>query len=188
MSRKYILILGGARSGKSHFAQDLASQMGEKVLFVATAPAMDEEMRQRINNHQKNRPKSWHTLESLTGIGRKIEEHDRDVQVVLIDCMTLLINNCFEKCNCGHDAEELDEGLINRVVKREVEELLECVDKLDVSFIIVSNEVGTGLVPISRLGRTYRDLLGNTNQELARHADQVYLMTAGIPLQIKPQP
>ena len=188
MSRKCILILGGARSGKSHFAQDLASQMGKKVLFVATAPAMDEEMKQRIKNHQNNRPKSWRTLESLTGIGRKIEEHGREVQVVLIDCMTLLINNCFEKCNCGHDAEEFDEGLLNRIVKREVEELLECVDKLDVIFIIVSNEVGTGLVPISRLGRTYRDLLGNTNRELARHADQVYLMTAGIPMQIKPQP
>jgi len=186
MSKKCILILGGARSGKSSFAQHLASQLGEKVLFVATAAGLDEEMKRRIEEHQKGRPKSWRTLESLTGVGKSIAEHGRDAQVVIVDCVTLLINNVFEECKSSLGLQEVDEDLLEKRVTAEMQELIACIGKLDASFVIVSNEVGTGLVPVTMVGRTYRDLLGKANQELARRSDQVYLMIAAIPIRMKP--
>lgn len=186
MSKKCILILGGARSGKSSFAQHLASQLGEKVLFVATAAGLDEEMKRRIEEHQKGRPKSWRTLESLTGVGKSIAEHGRDAQVVIVDCVTLLINNVFEECKSSLGLEEVDEDLLEKRVTAEMQELIACIGKLDASFVIVSNEVGSGLVPVTMVGRTYRDLLGKANQELARRSDQVYLMIAAIPIRMKP--
>ncbi len=170
-----ILILGGARSGKSRFAQELASQFGEEVLFVATGSPLDEEMRQRIEEHRKNRPGSWRTLEVSTNAGKKIADSGK--QVVVLDCITLLINNVIEE----HNGEN-PKGWVSR----EIEELIECIDKIDGTFIIVSNEVGMGIVPASKLGRTYRDLLGWANQELAKCADEVYLMIAGIKIKIKP--
>jgi len=186
MSKKCILILGGARSGKSSFAQHLASQLGEKVLFVATAAGLDEEMKRRIEEHQKGRPKSWRTLESLTGVGKSIAEHGRDAQVVIVDCVTLLINNVFEECKSSLGLQEVDEDLLEKRVTAEMQELIACIGKLDASFVIVSNEVGSGLVPVTMVGRTYRDLLGKANQELARRSDQVYLMIAAIPIRMKP--
>ncbi len=178
-----ILIIGGARSGKSRFAQELALKLGGPVLFVATGVAGDQEMRQRIEEHRKQRPATWSTLEVTTNIGRQIGQDISGAQVVIVDCITLLVNNILDSHQTG---EEIDVSLIEHKVTAEIGELVECIDNAAASFIIVTNEVGTGLVPANRVGRLYRDLLGRANQMLAQCADEVYLMVAGIPVPIKP--
>ncbi len=177
---KSTLITGGARSGKSQFAQELALKSGGDVLFVATAEAGDEEMKKRIEAHRKARPSTWQTLEVTTHVGRRIALNIRQVQTVIIDCVTLLINNIFQR----HD-EAVEAALIEEEVTAEINELVYCIEQSDARFIIVSNEVGLGLVPADKVSRLYRDLLGRVNQVLARHSDQVYLMVAGVPVAIK---
>ena len=177
---KSTLITGGARSGKSQFAQELALKSGGGVLFVATAEAGDEEMKKRIEAHRKARPSTWQTLEVTTHVGRRIALNIRQVQTVIIDCITLLINNIFQR----HD-ESVESALIEEEVMAEINELVYCIEQSDARFIIVSNEVGLGLVPADKVSRLYRDLLGKVNQVLAQHADQVYLMVAGVPVAIK---
>ena len=178
---KTTLIIGGARSGKSSFAQQLASKLGKPVLFVATAVAGDEEMKRRIEEHQRMRPSSWSTLEATKHVGTQIEQNLGKAQVVIVDCITLLINNIFNQYD-----DQVDTLLIEKEVADEIDELVNCINQLDTNFIIVTNEVGTGLVPANVVGRLYRDLLGKVNQTLAECASKVYLMVAGIPLQIKP--
>ena len=180
MSKKCIFILGGARSSKSQFAQDLAGKLGRKVLFVATGEALDEEMQARITEHKKNRPKSWRTLEATTNIGKQIEKQANDAHVIIIDCLTLLISNLL--------GDNPDYANAEIKVLSEIKQLVACMDKLNATFIVVSNEVGMGLVPDNKTGRIYRDLLGKVNQHIAQHADEVYLMVAGIPVCVKKEP
>lgn len=172
------LILGGVRSGKSRFAQQLATELGERVLFIATGVPMDEEMRRRIELHQKARPKTWRTLETPTGVAKAIGEHIKDADVVVLDCLTFLVSNLMDNV---HETEELE--ALEKEITGELSELLE--QKKSASLIIVSNEVGMGVVPAYPLGRAYRDLLGRANQFIAQRADRVYLMIAGIPLELK---
>ena len=184
---KSILIIGGARSGKSRFAQELALKLGESVLFVATATAGDEEMQHRIEEHQRARPATWTTLEVTTHIARQIEQKIGEAQVVIIDCITLLVNNVFSQYT-DQTSEQIDAPLIEKKITSEIDELVDCIHHIGASFIVVTNEVGTGLVPANRVGRLYRDLLGKANQLLAQRVDQVYLMVAGLPVPIKPSP
>lgn len=179
MAKQIILLLGGARSGKSHYAQQLAMELGGKALFVATGEALDEEMQARIAEHKKDRPQNWRTLEISTGIGNGIEKGIGDAGVVIIDCLTLLISNLL------HDEPDYPEA--EKRVTSEINELIAVMDRLNASFIIVSNEVGMGIVPDNKLGRIYRDLLGKANQLLASHATEVYLMVACLPVQVKGQ-
>jgi len=175
------------------------------VLFVATAEAGDEEMRQRIKHHQKARPATWSTLEATTHIGSQITQRPATwstleatthigsqitqrlggAKVVIVDCITLLVNNTFGQYS-HQSGEQIDAPLIEKNLTAEINELVECIDQVDASFIIVTNEVGLGLVPANTVGRLYRDLLGRANQVLAQRADEVYLMVAGLPVLIKP--
>jgi len=175
-----ILIIGGARSGKSYFALELALKLGEPVLFVATAVAGDEEMRQRIEEHQRARPLVWSTLEVTTHVGSQISQKIGDAQVVIVDCITLLVNNILSQYS-----HQTGVPLIEQKLTSEINELIECINHTDASFIIVTNEVGMGLVPANRVGRLYRDLLGKANQLLAQQVDEIYLMVAGLPVPIK---
>lgn len=179
-----ILIIGGARSGKSRFAQEMALKLGGPVLFVATAVAGDEEMRRRIEEHRRARPASWVTLEVATQAGNHIARAAGDASVVVVDCITLLVSNVLGQY--GGDVEHTDAALIEAEVDREIGELVACMERVSASFIMVANEVGLGLVPANPLGRLYRDLLGKVNQLLVQRADEVYLMVAGLPLRIKP--
>ena len=179
MERKSIFILGGARSGKSHFAQELAQTMSKKVLFVATAEPLDKEMKERIEEHKKNRPTHWQTLEIPANLGREIKEHIKDAEVVIVDCLSLLLSNLLTRQG-NNDYPDLEQR-----VEGEIKGLIQCMEESKANFIIVSNEVGMGLVPDYPLGRIYRDLLGRINQLLARYTDEVYLMVAGIPLKLK---
>jgi len=178
-----VLIIGGARSGKSGFAQELALKRGEPVLFVATATAGDEEMAQRIDQHRRTRPATWNTLEAPTRIGDKIPGQIGEARVVIVDCITLLVNNVFSRYD--QQGEQIDAFAVEREVTAEIEGLIECINRVDGCFIIVTNELGTGLVPPGRVARLYRDLLGRANQRLAEVSDEVYLLVAGIPVRLK---
>ena len=185
MRLRSILITGGARSGKSRFAQELALSSDKSVVFVATAEAGDEEMRQRIEEHRRTRPAAWSTLEVTTHVGNEILQKIGEAQVVIVDCITLLVSNIFSRY-ADQAGEHIDASLVEKEVISEISKLVECINCLDASFIIVTNEVGTGLVPANKMGRLYRDLLGKANQLLAERADEVYLMVAGLAVPIKP--
>ena len=152
---------------------------------MATAEAGDEEMRHRIEEHRRARPSDWSTLEVTTQVGRQISQRIGRAQVVIVDCITLLVNNIFNQE--GHQAgQPIDASFIEQKLVAEINELVECIKHTNASFIMVTNEVGAGLVPANHLSRLYRDLLGKANQMLAQAADEVYLMVAGLPVPIKP--
>ena len=155
------------------------------MLFVATAEAGDEEMRRRIEEHRRARPSDWSTLEVTTHVGSQISQKLGRARVVIIDCITLLVNNLFSQYSDQTD-QPIDASLIEPKLVAEINELIDCMNHINASFIMVTNEVGTGLVPDNQLGRLYRDLLGKANQMLAQVADEVYLMVAGLPVPIKP--
>jgi adenosylcobinamide kinase/adenosylcobinamide-phosphate guanylyltransferase len=182
---KSILITGGARSGKSHYAQEMAAQSGKAVLFVATAQAGDEEMRRRIEIHRKSRPASWHTLEAPLKVGERITSEAGNTQLVLIDDITLLVNNAIGGL-LSADGTDIDEGQAETATAGEINGLINCMKNVKADFVIVTNEVGLGLVPDNKLGRVYRDLLGKANQSLAKEVDEVIFMISGLPLKVKP--
>lgn len=172
------LVLGGVRSGKSRFAQDLATRLGgDDVLFVATAEAGDGEMARRIDHHRKARPSAWKTLECPLGTGQAIAETKILPRVVLIDCLTLLVSNVI--CDGHDDAGGMDAN--ESRVFAEVDALIDLsVNYPATNFVVVSGEVGSGIVPEHALGRLFRDLLGLANQRLAASATATYWMVAGL--------
>ncbi len=177
---KSILITGGARSGKSRYAQELAHRSPQPVLFVATAQAGDDEMKRRIEAHQRERPSGWTTIETPLDVGRSTRQNIGGARTVLVDCVTLLVSNIIGKAGAAAPSQ------IEEEVSREISELIQVIQESSASFIIVTNEVGLGLVPDNPLGRLYRDLLGKANQMLAAQASEVYFMVSGLPLAVKP--
>ncbi len=175
------LVLGGARSGKSAYAQRLALELGgDAVLFVATAEAGDEEMAQRIAQHQQSRSARWRTLECPRHIGAALRAELVGAAVVLVDCLTLLVSNVMLAVGSTSTATAA-----TAAVQEEIETLLQMCRTRTATFIVVSNEVGLGLVPDTPLGRLYRDLLGQANQALAAQSQAVYLMVAGLAVDVK---
>jgi len=172
------LILGGARSGKSSFAENIARETGNAVLFIATATAGDNEMAERIRQHQASRPAGWQTLEIPYNLGNYLASPV--APVVIVDCITLLVSNMLMSL-----PENTPEEVVLDKICTEINELIAAQGRLGGQWLIVSNEVGLGLVPPCPLGRVYRDALGWTNQALARAANRVILMVAGIPMVIK---
>ena len=181
-----ILVTGGARSGKSNYAQDYAARSGKPVLFVATAEVGDDEMRRRIEAHRRSRPATWRTLEAAKDVGRRIQEEIGESKLVLLDCITLLVSNAIGGF-LSADGTDIDETKAEGAVMQEIDSLIKCLRTEKVDFLIVTNEVGLGLVPDNKLGRVYRDLLGKANQMLAREVDEVYFMISGLPMRVKPQ-
>ena len=191
MTKRLILVTGGVRAGKSDFAQKLAQGLSlpaepgsTPVLFVATAEAGDAEMEERIRQHRSSRPAGWSTLEEPIRLPEAISEalgapDIRDARVVLVDCLNLWVSNMLL---AGRDRERaaIEEGVLDSARR-----LLECYQRGKASFVLISNEVGMGLVPPNPLGRHFRDLLGKVNQLVAAEADEVYLLVAGVPLDLK---
>ena len=178
---RLLLVLGGARSGKSAYAQQVAQELGgSRVLFVATAQAWDEEMTQRIAQHRQERPTAWRTLEAPHNVGQTIALELGEATVVLVDCLTLLVSNTIL-----HLSESPDPVAAAAAVQAEIAALLQACQGSTATYIVVSNEVGLGLVPDNPLGRLYRDLLGRANQTLAAQAEAVYFMVAGLPVEVK---
>jgi adenosylcobinamide kinase/adenosylcobinamide-phosphate guanylyltransferase len=175
MSKQLVLILGGVRSGKSRYAQQLASDSGNSVLFLATAEAGDDEMKSRIAKHKESRPPTWRTVEEPLDIPSALCNETAEVDTVIIDCITIWLSNLL----LGEGGTTEDE------VMTQIERLIDVYTKGNATYIIVSGEVGMGIVPEHPLGRAFRDLLGFANQRLAGVADRVVLMMAGIPIDIK---
>ena len=187
---RLILILGGARSGKSAFAERLAANSGRSVAFIATATAGDEEMRQRIIRHRAARPVTWHTIEEPLDLASAVLRAGEVADVLLLDCITLWLNNLFAQRGGGHESEEGSyetDRLFDEAAIEATEALLRAAQSLEPgkSLLIVTNEVGLGIVPAYPLGRLYRDTLGIVNQRLARAADRVYVMIAGMGVDLK---
>ncbi len=180
-----LLVLGGARSGKSSYAERRAAEMAADgaVLYVATAQAFDKEMKQRIAAHQMSRPATWRTLEEPLRVAEVVaaELARADAAVVLVDCLTLWASNML--LQNGDDVP--DATAVETEAFAALDALLAVYAASHASTIVVSNEVGMGLVPPYPLGRIYRDLLGRLNARLAAQADEVVLMIAGLPLTIK---
>jgi adenosylcobinamide kinase / adenosylcobinamide-phosphate guanylyltransferase len=191
---RLILILGGARSGKSTFADRLAASSRRSVAFIATATAGDDEMREKIALHRASRPHEWHTLEEPLALARAVQQAADLADVLLLDCVTLWLGNVLlqEPGQHGKDGEGENEfnttgRLFDERAMKEIETLLAVVKSLgpNKTLIVVTNEVGLGIVPANLLGRLYRDTLGYVNQRLAQAADRVYLMVAGIAVDLK---
>lgn len=184
---RLLLILGGARSGKSAIAEKMAREWGGRVTFVATAEAHDEEMRLRIRAHQAARPAGWLTVEEPVDLGGAVRKAAARSDTVLVDCLTLWLSN--KLCRVDPPASDREWALVAERLMPDLEDgvaaLLEAARSTDSTLLVVSNEVGLGLVPDNPLGRTYRDLLGFVNRRLAAEADQVLLMVAGLPLDLK---
>jgi len=176
--KQLCFILGAARSGKSGFALSLADRTGGQALFVATAEGLDDEMRERIERHRRERPEHWRTVEAPVGVGEALRTETGEADVVLIDCLSFLVANIM-----GDDAE--DAAALEARLDAEIDGLLTAYNDGMATFIVVSNEVGMGVVPAYASGRVFRDLLGRTNQKLARAADRVYWMVAGLPVEVK---
>ncbi|MFN3476240.1 MAG: bifunctional adenosylcobinamide kinase/adenosylcobinamide-phosphate guanylyltransferase [Candidatus Methylomirabilales bacterium] len=173
MSEKLVLIIGGARSGKSAYALTLGGMYPEPRAFLATAEALDDEMAQRIAQHRRMRPSSWETIEEPLKVVEVLEGSDSRYRVIVLDCLTLWLSNLL-----GHYGDEAK-------VLAELERLLAIASHRDVPLLVVSNEVGMGIVPEGRLARLFRDLVGSANARLAALADEVYVMFAGLPLKLK---
>ena len=167
------LVLGGARSGKSRYAQELASAF-ERVVYLATARRDDAEMRAKIAHHRRERPSTWKTVEVSTDLDRALREEGPQADLLLIDCLTFYVANVMGRKSGGRSK-----------VRSHIQLLCEAVREAEASVVIVSNEVGSGVVPPHRSGRDYRDFLGELNQQIAKVADRVILMVAGLPLTVK---
>jgi adenosylcobinamide kinase/adenosylcobinamide-phosphate guanylyltransferase len=173
MNHKLIFITGGARSGKSAFAEELAQGLIGKRAYIATAQALDAEMAAKIEKHRKDRGAAWDTFEEPLAVDELLVKLGRTHEIVLLDCLTLWLSNVM--------AHVQGDGA---VVAR-AEELVKAVKAFGGTCIVVSNEVGLGIVPDNPLARQFRDFAGMLNQKVARVADDVYFTAAGIPMKIK---
>jgi adenosylcobinamide kinase/adenosylcobinamide-phosphate guanylyltransferase len=175
MTRKVILVGGGTRSGKSSFALDLARRLGSRRLFLATGQALDEEMHNRIERHQRSRGPDFDTREEPLAVADVVSER-QNYDVIVLDCLTLWLANLL--LNGYREAE----------IVQAVEELVSVLERRTVHAILVTNEVGLGIVPESALGRQFRDVAGLAHQRLSRVADEVYFAVLGTMLRLKPGP
>ena len=177
MGGRLFLVTGGARSGKSRYAEELVQSFGVAVTYVATLEAGDEEMDRRIERHKSRRPDSWRTAEVPLGVAAAIANSEE--QVILLDCLSGWVSNSL----LAHE-EDGEEAILDTVMEA-VDELLTVVRRSEKTVMIVTNEVGSGVVPAYPLGRWYRDALGLANQRVAAEADAVCLMVVGLPLVLK---
>ncbi len=170
---KITFILGGARSGKSRFAIERAKGIGKKVAFIATCKPSDKEMKGRISIHKKARPSHWQTFEEPQEVSSLLKKMDQEFEVIIIDCLTLFVSNI------------LLEGFKQKDIKKSCEDMLSALKNLNARAIIVSNEVGLGIVPDNKLAREFRDIAGRVNQIVAEEANEVFFMASGLALKIK---
>jgi adenosylcobinamide kinase/adenosylcobinamide-phosphate guanylyltransferase len=168
-----IFVTGGARSGKSRLAEELAQGYGAPLGYIATGMAGDAEMAERIDRHRARRGPLWRTIEAPLDLAGAVRENQGSCNALLVDCITLWLTNLLLKYGDG------------ALVLREVETLARLIPNLEKPLILVSNEVGMGIVPENGLARTFRDLAGEANELLARAADEVYVTFSGLPLKLK---
>jgi adenosylcobinamide kinase/adenosylcobinamide-phosphate guanylyltransferase len=171
---KAIFVTGGTRSGKSQYALEVASSFGKRKAYLATAEALDDEMQERIEKHRQRRGKDWTTIEEPLSVNKVLVKIDGLYDVVVLDCVTIWISNLLTRYR-GKEA----------AIIHQVERLAKAAKEFRGTLVMVSNEVGMGIVPKNRLARQFRDLSGYANQKLAGVAEEVVMMIAGVPLKVK---
>jgi len=175
---KMILITGGARSGKSAYALSIAEEISDKRIFIATCPYLDSEMSERVRRHtEERRGRGWKTIEEEVELAALFPKRVEAMDVVLIDCITLWINNILYR--------SAEENVDDSTIEKQCSLLIDKISEYPGVVICVTNEVGMGIVPGNKLARKYRDLVGTCNQVLGKSADEVILVSCGIPLSIK---
>jgi adenosylcobinamide kinase/adenosylcobinamide-phosphate guanylyltransferase len=172
MAKEVVLITGGARSGKSRYAEERAAGLGARLLYLATGEPGDEEMARRIAEHRKRRGERWVTIEEPLQVRRTLAEHQGKVDCAVVDCLTLWVSNLL--IQRGEES-----------VTKATEDLIQGLPQLNFHLLFVTNEVGWGIVPDNSLARQFRDLSGWANQRIAEVVDEVVLMIAGIPFTVK---
>jgi len=180
MNGKIILITGGARSGKSLFAEKYATAQGKSVAYIATAQIYDQEMESRVARHRQRRAESWQTFESPYDADQAIQQAAIQGQVILLDCLTLYTSNLLLSPNTPNGPEEK-----YQYIMKEIDKLLVSARASQAIVLFVTNEVGMGIVPDNALARQYRDIAGMVNQKVAACADEVYLVVSGLAVEIK---
>ena len=167
-----VFVTGGARSGKSSFALEYASKYKSKV-FIATAEPIDKEMSDRIKAHKKQRGLDYKTIEEPVNLAQAISDLENNIEIAVIDCLTVWLSNLFYRI------KDYDK------IQKYIDQFIKSVDQCHCHLVIVSNEVGMGIVPANELTRRFRDRAGNLNNKIAQIADAVVLMVSGIPVTIK---
>ena len=183
---KVILVTGGARSGKSNFAEKLCKERNNNTAYIATSIPFDDEMKDRVRKHKESRPQNWKTYEIYKDIYTIIDDISKEHKTVILDCVTLLVNNLIFMHGIDIDNStqyEIDE--LEKYIKEQVEKLLIEIKKTNLYFVIVTNELGLGGVSINKLTRVYTDIVGRINQQIAAQSDEVYFVISGIPMKIK---
>lgn len=184
---KVVLITGGARSGKSSYAESLCKKSENEVVYIATAEILDQEMSDRVRKHREQRPKNWRTVECWNFISPSLPQILEHSKTILLDCLTMLVSNLMF-LEPVLDYEHADMERINErevLILQEIDRVLEMVKTSTSTLIVVTNELGMGIVPENRLSRIYRDIVGRINQRVAGSADDVYFLVSGIPVPIK---
>lgn len=180
-----VLVTGGSRSGKSEFAEKLAEKSNQKICYIATTEVFDDEMANRVKKHQSRRGNNWDTLE----IPYKIDEHLGEIKkydTALLDCLTMLVSNKMFSYEIDYNHDSIDKiKCIEEEIIFFIENMLSILSKIETKIIVVTNEVGLGIIPENRLSRVYRDIVGKANQIVAKYADEVYFVVSGIPMKLK---
>jgi len=172
--KEIVFVIGGCRSGKSTYAMQIAeTEPAEQKIFIATCVPQDDEMKQRVARHQKERSQTWVTVEAPLGLPQAIEQNSRRGNVILVDCLTLWVSNLL-----------MESGDENKIADA-TSQLIEALEKAAGPIVLVSNEVGSGIVPENQLARQFRDITGWVNQAVAECASKVVWMVAGIPVTVK---
>lgn len=183
---KIIFVTGGARSGKSSFAENYCIQNSDNLGYIATAEALDDEMEDRIEKHKFQRGNNWKTYELPLGIEKTIIDIMNSHEYVLLDCITMYISNIMFKEQIDFEnisAKQTNE--IEVIINSSILEILQQTKKSKGNLVVVSNELGLGIVPENKLSRIYRDYVGRANQICAKYADEVYFVVSSIPMKIK---
>ncbi|CEH35844.1 bifunctional adenosylcobinamide kinase/adenosylcobinamide-phosphate guanylyltransferase [Romboutsia lituseburensis] len=183
---KIVLVTGGARSGKSNFAEKLCIDQNNSTAYIATSIPFDDEMKDRVKKHKESRPQNWNTYEIYKDIYSIIKEISNKHETVILDCVTLLVNNLMFTYDMDIDKanqEEINE--LEKYIKDQVKKLIEEIKKTNLYFVVVTNELGMAVVPDNKLSRVYTDIVGRINQQIASQSDEVYFVVSGIPMKIK---
>lgn len=182
---KIIMVTGGSRSGKSKFAEEICKKNSDKIAYIATMRIFDEEMQQRVDIHKARRGPNWETFE----IPCEIRENMNQIQkfkIVLLDCLTMLIFN--KMFSLGIDFENISSEIrteVENIILEYVEQEIKVMKNSSADFVIVTNEIGLGIIPEYPLSRLYRDIAGKANQILAENSEEVFFVVSGIPVKIK---
>jgi adenosylcobinamide kinase / adenosylcobinamide-phosphate guanylyltransferase len=185
--KNIVLITGGARSGKSTYAEKLAKEAKSGVLYIATSIPFDDEMKDRVKKHKERRPATWYTFEGYKNLRQVFYNEVMQFDTILLDCITIMVTNLmFEQA--GDNFDDLNDQAIDTMEKEILQEVTDFLDEAEKSLktiILVTNEIGCGIVPEYKMARVFRDIAGRVNQYIASRAEEVHMVVCGIPIKIK---